>query len=277
MKNILKYLLSFSILFAIFSCAEDEMPNPVYNGDSFLFFDKGVEDTQSVVEGSVQKDVTISYGVVKAVAGNHSVRLVLDPSSTAVEGVHFQIIKGTDELTAGETNGEFIVRILEDDLTPTPKTALFKLESSTLKNATFDQNYQLNMQIQCGMNWFLGGGIFRNVGFWVDGVVPFQDVLFEVDNITAPTKIYARDFFEPGIDLVLNYNNATQTVTVQDQFTGWIYNYQGTPRQVWVRQLANSTNTVDFCGRKMKLSTQYYLQGTNLVFSGDTSENFTGQ
>lgn len=270
MKKIL--FLFIGLLF--FACSESE-PD-IYEGGSMLNFNKGTSRTEFVQLNSGSKDVEISYGAIKAVNGNHEVKLVFDAAnSTAVEGTDFQILDGNDDLASGEVGGSFKLRLIEPAIGDI-KTAVFKLQNSTIPFAGFDQVYTLNWKVQCFISDFLGAnGSFLNTGFWVDPATQVPTTI-EIDQ-AQPGKMFIKDFFEPGRDFVLSYDD-TGSITFEPQFTGWVYNYQGTPYQVYVRMNPDPTkySIADFCYRTMKLETIYYLNGSNLVFNGDTSENFVG-
>lgn len=272
MKNIFKFFSLLLVALLIVGCSRED--EKVYDGDKQLHFLDKNEVDEFVLLNTNSKDVSIPYGTMGPVTGNHTVKLVVDAAnSTAVEGTDFTIVKGTDELSNGENGGEFEVRINEPAF-GTAKKVVFKISSTTLPNAVYNQSYVLNWKLQCMFSDLIGSSVFENTGWWLDG--GSQSVIFELDNATNPTKIFVRNFFEPGLDLTLSYDAATSAITVDDQFTGMVYTYQGTPRQVWVRQRPSTSNTADFCNRELKLETQYYLKDTTAAFTGDTSETFVG-
>lgn len=277
MKNI-TYLLLFLISgLMIFSCREDHT-DPGYNGDSKLHFNFGTSTSEFVNIGTNSKDVEISYGTIKPVSGNHTVTLVFDAAnSTAVQGTDFTIIDGSDDLTSGETGGKFIVRMLEPANGQVKKKAVFKLQSSTIGNAVFDDTYTLEWKLQCLIADFIGTGNFHNSGWWIDPT-PQADFVIETE-AAQPGKMFVRDFFEPGRDFVISYD-ANANVSFESQYTGYDHTYQGTAYPVNVRMNTDPSkvSVADFCSRTMELQVQYYFvtpSGT-LVFNGPPSEKFTG-
>lgn len=270
------FLVLFSSLL-LFSCREDHT-DPVYNGDSLLHFNFGTSLSDFVNIGTASKEVEISYGTLKGVSGSHTVNLELDAAnSTAVLGTDFQIIKGVDDLASGETGGTFKVRILEPMLGQNKK-AVFKLKSSTLGNAVFDQTYTLEWKLQCLIDDFIGTGNFHNSGWWIDPT-PQADFVIETDP-AQPGKMFVRDFFDVGRDFVIDYDSKAN-VSFESQLTGFNYTYQGVTYPVSVRMNTDPTkvSVADFCSRTMVLQVQYYFvttSGSTLIFNGPPTETFTG-
>ena len=274
MKKLLIILLG---LFFIVSCSDDT--TDIYEGAPLLQFSKGTSKPGLVEIGSASANYAIDYGVVRPVTGSHTVKLVVDATkSTAVEGVDFEILNSaTDELTTGELNGTFTVRVLSTNLTTVPVIAVFNLQSSTIANAGFDQSYTLSLSLKCPLNTFFSGGFNNNPGFWNAPTGSTNGGQYLITTVGPATgKLYVKDFLDIGRDLVLSYNTAETVFTVDDQYTGSDYVFSGVNRQIWVRQRSGTSNAVNVCGRTMKLQTQYYLNGTTAAFTGDTSETFTG-
>lgn len=155
----------FAALFSVFSCAEEELPNPDYDGGSYLSFAK-TSDVTGVLVGTNHFDYIINYETIAPVAANTEVKLVLDAAnSTAVEGVDFQIVNPTDNLASGKSTGKFTVRILESGMSTTAKVAKFKLQSATIPYATFRQDFTLSMTLICPDSDFPGLFTVKNTLF----------------------------------------------------------------------------------------------------------------
>lgn len=130
MKKISLIFAVILTLVLINSCREHE--NLTYEGDSLLHFDK---KDQTVANGNAN----VTYGVTKAVSGDHNVELVFNSSkSTALLGTDFTIVEGSDILKSGAVLGDFVINV-----TPAAavakKEAVFTLKSSTLNNAVFNK------------------------------------------------------------------------------------------------------------------------------------------
>lgn len=149
MKNIKFLLTLLAISFLVFACREDHT-DPGYEGAPVLHFNKGTQEDAFVLLGSNYEDVKISYGSVAAVSGSNQVKLVVDELGPGtVEGVDFKILTPVDELANSENGGEFTVRVFEPASPELKKSVTFKLSSSTISNAVFDQKFTLNMAISC--------------------------------------------------------------------------------------------------------------------------------
>ncbi|MCI3937980.1 hypothetical protein MQX03_12280 [Chryseobacterium aahli] len=123
------FLLAFS-MFIFNSCEEHE--NLVYDGAELLHFDK---KDQTLANGNGN----ITYGVTKAVSGDHNVELVFNPSkSTALLGTDFTFVESTDVLKSGSVLGDFVINV-KPSAAAAKKQAVFTLKSSTLQNAVFNQ------------------------------------------------------------------------------------------------------------------------------------------
>lgn len=264
MKNIF-YLLLGCLFF--FACKDSDAD--IYEGDTMLNFNKGISGNGFVLNSQTYSDYKISYGALKAVQSNHSVKLVFDASnSTAVQGTDFEILNNaTDDLSAGETGGEFTVRIYKAPAVQSGKTAVFKLQSASLMNAGFDQTYTLNMSLTCPVTSFVGN--FTNTeSFWNNPGTPVEIV----ENPAVPNQLLIKDFLDVGKDLVLNYNPTTYTVTFADQNTGYFSSANG--GYIWLRPSASKASSFNPCTRQMTLNVYYYIP--NVGAYGDQVEKFVG-
>lgn|SRR5690606_9474333 len=272
MKSI-KYLLAiFSLLFLVTACREDHT-EPGYTGSPYLHFNFGIATNEVVTIGSASKDIQVKYGVIQPVTGSHQVKLVVDPSSTAVEGVDFVILNPTDELTSGETSGVFSVRLMEPATPTDMKMVLFKLESSTIANAVFDNEFILNWKLQCLVSDFLSGGTsapFTYAGTWNGtGVYTIE----EVPGSTNTLRIL--DYPEPGTNFIFRYNDEG-VVTYEPQKSGYVYpNAPYAGLEAIVTPIPGKASSIDMCSKKLVIQANFMLEGTNAGFLNQV-ENFTG-
>lgn len=168
MKNIINLVLGFLMSFLIVSC---ETENMTYDGESFLHFPSTTTAKLFVEKGSGSKNLTINYGTISKVKGIHTVKLVVDTQkSTAVEGVDFTILNNNvSELKDGNLNGEFIIKALESGATLAGKKVVFKLESSTLKNAVFSNVFTLDIALSCPYTQSIFNGNYKvAIDTWED-------------------------------------------------------------------------------------------------------------
>jgi hypothetical protein len=267
MKNIFKYLMLFGILFSIFSCREDEMPNPTYTGGSSIHFNRGVEANVDVLVGTDYKDVTVNFGTIAAVTGSHQVNLVVESVGVGtVQGTDFEILDGSDEVTAGEKTGTFTVRLFEP-LLGQNKSVVFKLASTTLANSVFDQTYTLNWKLQCTIGSFLGStpGLNFNAKYQF---LSNQTYPVEVVAGTDPVALILKDYYEVGFDIKLKFNPSTGRYFADKQPTGYLHPTYG---MVFfeIDDEAAFPSTADYCTRTMTL--RPYMSVAAGYFDGNSS------
>ncbi len=269
MKNIFRFLFAIALTIGLASCSDSD--RQLYDGPPLINFNNGTSSNVFIKTGETQVDKSIQYGTIRPVSGNHQVSLVFDAAnSTAVEGVDFQIIKGVDEISNGGTNGNFIVRILETGAVQAGKTAVFKIQSSTIKNAGFNNLYTMKIALTCPITDFVGA--FENKG-WHYNNVP---MVFNVEESTTANQLLVKGFWDDGSDMIINYDPVTYIVQFPSQYAGW--DYQGNPAQpVFARASTDASKVSSFnpCTRLMTLHVNYWVPALNGGF-GNQIEEFTG-
>ena len=253
----------------MFSCEKTD--DPVYEGESYLQFNKAASGVKTVESGQVTADAIIEYGVLNAVSGNHQVNLVYDAAaSTAKPGVDFTLVDGgVSQLTSGQTTGQFKVKVLESGASPVPKVAVFHLSSPTLPVASFGKDYALTMSLKCPVSVFLGTtGVFNyNGAFWND---PGQYLIIKNPGVANSLRVV--DWLDTGLDFVVNYNDAG-VVTFPEQSTG--INYQAGPNKYTIKMSqSGAVSTYDACSRKLTINAFWFVP--NVGSFGEKSEVFVG-
>ena len=273
MKKIAFLILAF-VLFFFNSCKDDAQ---VYDGESYLHFNKGTRSEAVVKIGSGPTTVGINFGTAHALSGAAQVKLVVDTSvSTAVEGTDFQIINQNQTVDAGKIEGQFQVKLLEAGATVNPKVIVFKLQSSSVANATFDQTYTLTYTKACPASSFVGNGLFtNNVASWGNPGVVYSIQDLGVVNGVGTFKVIG--FMDDGTDLTLKYNPETYIVTTPEQSLGSSANGGVN----YMKDAADgSKSTFNACTRILKLRVNYFVKnpttGASLGSYGDYDEVFTG-
>lgn len=171
MKKLIYLSFAFLLSFFIASCEGD---NVTYDGESFLHFSAASSAKVFVKKGSGGENLIVKYGTISGVKGTHNVKLVVDAqNSTAKEGVDFTILNNNvSEIKDGEVVGEFVIKALESGATLAGKKVVFKLQSSTLKNAVFSSAFTLEIALSCPYNQsFFNGNYKVAVDTWEDYVV----------------------------------------------------------------------------------------------------------
>lgn len=182
MKKI-AFLIFASFIFLLNSCKDEA---EVYDGQPYLHFNKGTTGDAAVTGGTGSNTVNVEFGTIAPASGQ--VKLVVDTNlSTAVEGTDFQIVNQNTTVNSGEIGGKFQVKLLESGATLLPKVIVFKLQSSSIPNATFDQSYVLTYKKVCPsalagayqystINAFTPDGGSTTVPGPLTGIVTFTEV-----------------------------------------------------------------------------------------------------
>jgi len=273
MKKFAFLILAF-ITILLNSCKDEPT---VYEGDSYLHFNKEVKSEAIVKSGTGSTTVNIEFGTVNPLSGPAQVKLVVDKTlSTAIEGTDFQIVNQDLTVAAGQNTAQFQVKLLEATATVEPKLIVFKLQSASVANTTFAQTYTLTYNKACPAAAFFGNGIFKNTV--ANYNAPNTDYTIQDLGVTAGVgTMKVVGFKGLGGDLTLNYNPETFVITVPDQYME--VNSNG--GQEWVKNASDgSKSTFNACTRILKLRVEYYVKstaGTTIGTFGDYDELFVGQ
>lgn len=258
MKNYFKILAAFLLVMSFMSCRETET-GFTYDGESLLHFPDKIANAQTVTLGDPDKDITIAYGTMSPVAGEHQVTLVVDPTSTAVAGVHYEIVKGTDQLSSGEIEGNFIVRLLTAGLTPAAKKLVLKLSSPTLGTSTVKNTYTLDMNKVCPSN--------------LAGTYQFSTVNFGQGSSTIPGPTTGTVSFTQSAVGVYNISDAS--------FGAYLAMYGPADPGAYNVKLTDACGKLAFSGANQYGDTHtisnVVVNGPNLTFNWVTSYNEFGK
>lgn len=268
MKNLFLFIFSLLLTFGVTSCSNAD--SDIYDGQPLLNFNNGASSNVFIVAGTGSTEKTITYGTVRQATGSHEVKLVFDAAnSTAVLGTDFVILDGTDDLTAGETGGSFVIKLLETGAIQAGKTAVFKLESSTLENAGFNNTYKLTMALTCPITNFVGS--FENTQTWWQAG---PGNVYQIVQSTTANQLLVKGFWDDGSDMVLNYNPVTYVVSIPEQYTGALY-APGQPINARQSTSVAQVSTFNPCTRKVTLYVNYWVPALNGGF-GNQIEAFSG-
>lgn len=267
MKTI-KYLAIIMLSFTLVNCSTDDKGEREYGVASINFLNQGQAKNVFVLSDSGYTDTVLEFGSISAVSGTHTVRLVPDvANSTAVEGVDYTIVRGTDELSSGESTGNFTLRFLEGPATQEGKTVVFRIESETLPNTTYNNVQIVNVSLTCPIDTFVGD---FSSNTWILEEMSVNEIV----EGTEPNTLRIVDFW-PSVtapDFVLTYNPTTFVVTVPEQGTGFAYS-NGV--EIKVRPaLSGAVSTFNPCTRVVTLNVNYFVPGVGSY--PDQTEVFTG-
>lgn len=259
MKKI-SYLILTLLTGVLFISCRDSL-NDVYSGPEGLHFSEGTSKAEVVLGGSEYKDVTIPFGTLKGVGSSASVSLVVDTAnSTAVEGTQFTILQNPVSLSSGSTGGAFTVRILESGASSDSKKAVFKLSSSEIGNAIFDQTFTLDMSLFCPVSSFVGN--FAYTGFL--GTASPQ-----IEEGTEANTLYIKNWIDSSYPIKLTYDT-DGNITFAAQSTGYVHPTYG---MITINPTPGTTSTFNTCTRTLTLYATYTVSAGSF---GAKVETFTG-
>lgn len=168
-----KIILSLFVLSSfVFTSCDHDTGDVKFNGDSLLHFPGESQSIAFVLTTDESKVFDVPFGVVKRVSGTHTVSLVVDAeNSDAVQGVDYEIVNNSVQLTDGDILSNFEIRVFGAPITEEGKIVRFKLQSETLPTAIFRDTYTLILKEECSTNftlWF-GNLNIEDVGY---GITP---------------------------------------------------------------------------------------------------------
>lgn len=250
------------------SCSTDDNGQRKYTGESLLLFgDLNPEKQVYVFSDKEYADTKVAFGTTSSVSGSHSVSLVVDTAqSTAVEGVDFEILTPSVELTDGKGRAEFDIRFFTAPATQAGKKVVFTLASTTLANAGWTQEYTVNVSLTCPVADFVG--TFESETWWSG---PAQHDIEDLGD----NKLVIRGFWSDNAedsDFEFSYNPENFMVTFADQQTGYLY--QAPSSYIVAKQATTAPSFFNPCTRKLTLNIEYVVPGLGTF--GVKTEVFDG-
>ncbi|WP_283421020.1 hypothetical protein [Chryseobacterium profundimaris] len=247
MKKI-AFLILASFIFLLNSCKDEA---EVYDGQAYLHFNKGTTGEAVVRQNTGSTTVSIDFGTIQSLSGTSQVKLVVDKTvSTAVEGTDFQILNPEVTVNAGQIGGQFQVKLLEATATVEPKVIVFKLQSASIPNATFDQTYILRYTKACEFSITPFSGTYTVVKDTWQDYQPGETVILQQGPLPNQFKILANN--NPYIS---NFSTAYMLVTVNTDGTiavasneAFVYEPPTGPLNV------TGSGTVNFCTGAINIS-----------------------
>jgi len=266
-------LILLALLSIFWTACDDNSDGTVdYSSTNGLNFNKGVAKDVFVIEGTPYLDVELDYGVLIAATGSNTVKLVPTTTTTgtqAVNGVDYQIITDTDVLTDGEVGGKFKVRFFTDPSTQAGKVAAFKLESSSIPTAAFNNVFTFNVSLTCPVSTFVGA--FSAATWWIG------TSSHTISEGTATNSLIIENFWSDSStdpDFDITYDPQSYVVTFADQDTGYFHPTYGTNIRAKMSTDATKVSSFNPCTRILKVWVNYYIPGVGTY--GDKEEIFTG-
>lgn len=141
---------------AMTSCFDDPGTETFFSGNQVEFADAKLPNglTETYVRATTTQTDIAEIGlnrVSTSASGAITVNIEVDPSSTAVEGVHYSLSGNSATIAAGEFVGSFPVTVLTGNIDPSESPALV-LNISSATGADIASNYgsiTLNIRVVC--------------------------------------------------------------------------------------------------------------------------------
>ncbi|MEA3503660.1 MAG: hypothetical protein U9R32_00470 [Bacteroidota bacterium] len=145
MKNINKHIITLSLLFAtalLFNACEEDSSDFEYNGEALVSFAVETQGIYYVTDAEGNADTIKAY-INKPASKDLTFSVIVDESSTAVEGTDFNLESNTITIKKGEVEGIIVVKGIYSAL-PDCATKVVNLKL-TSDAAEYDNIYSLSL------------------------------------------------------------------------------------------------------------------------------------
>lgn len=216
-----KYLLliSSAILFLGLSGCTNEGMEFDTNGGKGLSFVHFVGRTQTLAAKATAYTSAITVSSTEKSSVARTYNLIVDPSSTAIEGTHYTLSSKTITIPANEFSGSVILTANLDNLTPEIIAANFVLDSD--EAIDYGKAFTVNMYLffEVTMDWLVGTWVWQD--YWEGD----PDEVFEVEITRIDDNTIAiYDIWEAGetIEATVDYENGR--ILIKPNSKIWYYN-----------------------------------------------------
>jgi hypothetical protein len=205
MKTIYKFLSLVFVLTVSVSCDRDQGDTDYLNNrENIIFFSNNVGVL--LVEEDAANTFSITVGAAAVASSNLAYTITVDPSSTAVEGVDFNMPNSTTSFNAGELTSAFEIEAEFENAITTGKTIIFNLTSTDQNlNVSSNNKFTLDLIKLCPITApFVGdyqlsiiaNGIFDTPTF-TPGVVTLSVGVLPTDRVFSAAPYPAFGVFPP--------------------------------------------------------------------------------
>jgi hypothetical protein len=146
----MKKILYTLITLVIFTSCEDEdhgVDVNNFNGTDVAYFTNGVASSYFVTPNA--EPVSIQVGATNLSASDRIYTILIDPASTATEGVDFNFVNNSVTIPAGEYFGEIMVQGIFEGTTANGSNLLINLVGSGNNQVMVNTQYSLLIVQQC--------------------------------------------------------------------------------------------------------------------------------
>ena len=205
MKKYILLICSALFILGLTTCTNEGMDFDT-NGGKGIAFVHFVGKTKTI---SAKPNVTNSTGIIVSSTVKSDVartyNLVVDPSSTAIEGVHYTLSSKTITIPAGQYCDSVIITANLDNLTPEAVTVNISLNSDDAIDYAKDFSVSMFLFFEVTMDWLVGTWLWTD---FYNGEIDEQ-FLVEIekidDNTISITNIWEG---EMTIEATVDFENA---------------------------------------------------------------------
>ncbi|HSM63904.1 MAG TPA: hypothetical protein VK833_08210, partial [Gillisia sp.] len=180
------------------------------------------------------------------------VTVSVDPSSTATEGVEFNLLDNMVTIPAGETSASIQIEVLSGNLdTEDPKTLVLKIESSSL---TISESSKTSVEIQAACPFDITGfyGTYDASGNVLTGG---SDYVVEVSEGPAENTLLVKNLYNGSGETVIELSTDPTNPTIiyrSQEFDAPLYVHPSYG-DLWTTTLTPETSNYGSCDNSLYL------------------------
>jgi hypothetical protein len=224
MKRNYTYIILCAVMMFITACYDDPGTDIVIGNEAYLELDRAGQPNPSVsMEFNQDPDGTTAPQIMDVQVNilgrvqktNVTAAFEVDPSSTAIAGVHYNVLTtGAVTIPAGSTSADIEIQVLPDGFDPdndtAPWTLIFRLTGGDLPLSKYVQvTYNLSGKCAYALSTFTGLYNSNEPGYGN------YDVHFTAD--AAANTVINDNFWDAGAVIKYVFDPATETVTIPSQ------------------------------------------------------------
>lgn len=196
--------------------------------------------------------VVLIGGKNQPISQSVDVTVSVDPSSTATEGVEFNLLDNMVTIPAGETSASIQIEVLSGNLdTEDPKTLVLKIESSSL---TISESSKTSVEIQAACPFDITGfyGTYDASGNVLTGG---SDYVVEVSEGPAENTLLVKNLYNGSGETVIELSTDPTNPTIiyrSQEFDAPLYVHPSYG-DLWTTTLTPETSNYGSCDNSLYL------------------------
>ena len=221
MKKIILLISSIIFAFSMTTCESEKMDFDT-NGGKGLSFVHFVGTTQTIAAKANAYTATITVSSTEKSNAARTYNLVIDPASTAKEGIHYTLSSKTVTIPAGQFGASVTLTADLKNLTPQTVTAKFSIDSDEAIDYGKTMTVNMYLFFEVTIDWLVGTWLWTD---YEDGEIDDQYPV-EIEKIDDKTISITNIWDgEETVEATVEFNNARISIKPNQQ----IWTYQGIP------------------------------------------------